>query len=144
MFYRNFLLLSLMTMTIALLTSMTACVKQKQSHYEEKWGIEVESIRLSAGGYMIDFRYRVLDPEKADYLADHTLKPYLEDIATGAKMIVPAPAKVGALRNTNRRGSVERGRTYYIIFANPGRYIKPGSKVNVVIGDFVAKNLTLQ
>lgn len=35
---------------------------------EEAWGIKVKSLRLSAGGNLLDLRYRVTDPEKASVL----------------------------------------------------------------------------
>ena len=56
---------------------------------EETWGIQVEGIRLSAAGYMLDFRYRVLDPEKAAALFDRKTKPYLIDQESGAKFMIP-------------------------------------------------------
>jgi hypothetical protein len=108
---------------------------------EEKWGIKILNIRLSAGGYMLDFRYRVKDPEKASPLFDRKIKPYLIDQASGAKFLVPESPKVGALRQTRKPVA---DKNYFIIFANPGKYIKKGNKVSVVIGDFKAENLTVQ
>jgi hypothetical protein len=112
-----------------------------QPDFEEKWGIKILNIRLSAGGYMLDFRYRVKDPEKASPLFDRKIKPYLIDQASGAKFLVPESPKVGALRQT-RKPVAEKN--YFIIFANPGKYIKKGNKVAVVIGDFKAEDLTVQ
>jgi hypothetical protein len=107
---------------------------------EERWGIKIEGIRLSAADYMLDFRYRVIDPEKAANLFDRKTKPYLIDKESGAKFVVPSPPKVGPLRTTN---PAQADRTYFILFANPGKFIKQGSKVTVVIGDFRAENLTV-
>jgi len=108
---------------------------------EEKWGVKVLSIRHSAGGYMLDFRYRVLDPEKALPLFDRKIKPHLVDEATGAVFAVPEPPKVGALRSTRKP---QPGKNYFVMFANPGGYVKKNSKVSVVIGDFRAENLVVQ
>jgi len=105
---------------------------------EQKWGIKVESIRLSAEGYMIDFRYRVLDVNKAAYVLDRKIKPYLIDEATGATFIVPAPPKVGQLRSGK---NIRKDAVYFIFFANPGKYIKSGSNITVVIGDCKINNL---
>jgi len=102
----------------------------------------VVGISTSAAGYMLDFRYRVLDPEKAVPLFDRKFKPYLIDQATGAKLLVPAPPKVGPLRQTTR--APEAGRVYFMIFANPGRMITAGNKVTVVIGEFRAEDLIVQ
>ena len=108
---------------------------------EERCGIEILGIRLSAAGYMLDFRYRVLNPEKAAKLFGRKMEPYLVDQATGAKFSVPNSPKVGPLRTTT---SPEAHRTYFIMFANPGRYVKKGNKVTVVIGDFKAKDLIVE
>ena len=108
---------------------------------QERWGIEIQGIGLTAAGYMLDFRYRIVDPDKAAAITDPKLKPYLIDQTSGAKFIVPNPPKIGPLRQTSRSGKPEAGRTYFIVFGNPGQYIKQGSKVSVVIGDFKAEDL---
>jgi hypothetical protein len=115
-------------------------LKEAQNH-AEKWGVNVLAIRESAGGYMLDFRYRVIDPDKAAPLFDRKIKPYLIDQATGAKCMVPESPKIGALRQT-RKPIVDRN--YFIIFANPGKMIKKGNKVTVVIGEFKAESLIVQ
>jgi hypothetical protein len=114
-------------------------LSQKKS-LEEKWGIKVESTRLSAGGYMVDFRYRVLDANKAAPILDRRVRPYLVDQASGATFIVPNPPKVGQLRSGK---NIKEGKIYFIFFANPGRYVKSGNKVNVVIGDCKIENIVV-
>lgn len=111
---------------------------------EERWGVRIEGIRLSAAGNMLDFRYRVIDAEKASPLVDRRVKPYLLDQASGARLMVPSSPKVGPLRQTSADGKPLAGRTYFILFANPGKYIKAGSRVTVVIGDFRAQDLTVE
>jgi hypothetical protein len=112
-----------------------------RSAMEVQWGVKVLPIRLSAEGYMLDFRYRVLDTEKATPLFDWKIKPYLVDEATGAVLAVPEPPKVGALRNTRKP---QPDRNYFILFANPGRYVQKGKRVTVVIGDFKAEHLVVE
>ena len=107
-----------------------------------KWGIEIVSFRLGAGGSLLDFRYKVLDPEKAAPLADRKLRPFLIDTASGAHVVVPAPAKVGALRNAPH--FYKANRNYFIQFANPGKLFNSGSNATLVIGDFKLKHLTVQ
>ena len=109
---------------------------------KQKWGVQTEGLRLSAAGYMLDFRFRVLDPNKAVPLLDRANKPYLLDPQSGAKLIVPAPPKVGSLRQKSR--APKRDKVYFVMFSNPGRFIKSGQKVTVVIGDFKAENLVVQ
>lgn len=114
------------------------------SQIEERWGVRIEGVRLSAADNMLDFRYRVIDPEKALPLLDSAVKPYLVDQSSGARMMVPNPPKVGPLRQTSRGGKPIADRTYFILFANPGKYVKTGNKVTVVIGDFKAENLVVE
>jgi hypothetical protein len=107
-------------------------------------GIAITSVRLSAGGYMLDVRYRITDPDKAARLTSHAAKPYLVDERTGARMLVPSPPKVGALRQLPRRGAATTGRTYFMLFANPGRTVKAGGTVTLVLGDLRAEHLPVQ
>jgi len=111
---------------------------------EEQWGVRVESIRSTAAGNMIDFRYRILDADKALPLVDRRIKAYLIDEASGASLTVPNTAKVGPLRQTVKYGKPKEDRIYLVIFGNPGKFVKPGNKVTVVIGDFRAENLILE
>lgn len=105
-----------------------------RSPVEERLGIKIEGMHLSAAGYIVDCRYRVLDPVKAAPLLDRKVNPYLLDEATGMQLGVPDAPKVGKLRPTSR-GKIIAGRNYYILFANPGRHLKSGSKVTLVAGD---------
>jgi hypothetical protein len=100
---------------------------------KREWGIEILGVHQTSAGYMLQFDYRVLDPKTAKPLFDRKTKPYLLDFATGAKVIVPSPEKVGQLRNVN---APEAGRTYWVMFANPAKMIQKGSQVSVHIGDF--------
>ena len=104
----------------------------------KKWGIQIESLRLTASGYMLDFRYRVIDARKAKPLFQRKTKPVLKDEATGAIMAVPTPPKTGALRNSY---DPKAGRSYFMFFANPAHFIKAGNKVTVIIGAFAVSGI---
>lgn len=106
---------------------------------ENTWGIELTALRMTAANRMIDFRYRVLDAEKAAPLFKRQTKPYLVHEASGKVLAVPNTAKVGSLRNTNMP---KEGRIYWMFFGNQG-VVKAGDKVSVVIGDFRADNLII-
>ena len=108
---------------------------------KRQWGVEVLWVRQTAAGYMLEFRYKVLDAEKAKPLFDRQVKPVLIHEETGSRMMVPAPAKVGALRNSN---PPKAGKTYWIFFANPGQYVKPGDRVSIQIGDYLQQHLIVQ
>jgi len=111
---------------------------------EETWGIRFESLRLSAAGAILDFRYRIMNAVKAQPIVDRKNKPHLVVQATGEKLTVPSNAKVGPLRATEKFGKPKLGKVYFILFAIPGKNVKPGEKVTVVVGDFKMENLVVQ
>lgn len=108
---------------------------------QEKWGVKVLGVQSTATGYMLDFRYRVLDAEKAAPLLDRSIKPYVIVEKDQAKLAVPVSSKLGALRQTTH--NVRANRNYFVLFSNPARHVKSGDKVTVVIGDFVAEHLSV-
>lgn len=107
----------------------------------EEWGIEPFGVTLTAAGYMLDFRYRVTDPQKALTFMERGAKACLINQETGTKTFVPNPPKVGPMRQTSRQPSTDR--TYFVFFANPGRFIKAGDKVTVAIGDCRIEDLVV-
>ena len=76
-------------------------------------------------------------------MLDRKIRPYLLDEATGAQLGVPDAPKVGQLRPTSRNNVIP-GRNYYILFANPGRYLQAGSKVTLIAGDARISHLTVE
>jgi hypothetical protein len=98
-----------------------------------RWGVEIASMRLASRGYMLEFRYKILDANKAQPIFKRGLRPILSDEASGFQSTVPNPPTTGALRSTN---DAKAGRTYFTFFANPGRYVKVGNTVTVTIGEF--------
>ncbi len=107
----------------------------------EQWGIQVLGVRQTAGGNMIDFRYKVLDPEKAGPLFDRNTQPYLIDETTEARLPVPNPPQVGPLRTTM---PPKVNKIYCIIFANPGQCLKKDCLATLIIGDLKVEHLVLE
>jgi hypothetical protein len=101
---------------------------------EEGWGIVPVSLRPSFGGTMLDFRYKVVDADKARPLFDRKIKPYLFDPASGEALGMPEDGKLGALRASPRNPPVN-GKHYYVLFTNGYGTVKRGNKVTIVIGD---------
>jgi hypothetical protein len=110
----------------------------------KNWGIEIVSLRRSAADSMLDLRYRILDGEKATRLVDRSIDAYLIDQATGRTVAVPNTAKIGPLRQTTKYGPPPEGRVFFMLFPNPGKSIKAGDKVTVVLGEFKATNLVVE
>jgi hypothetical protein len=114
---------------------------RKNSYMKRKWGIEILYVRQTAAGYMLEFRYKVVDAEKAKSLFNRKTKPVLTHTETGAQLIVPTPAKTGALRNSN---TPLDDHTYWMFFANPGKLVEPGEHVDIQIGEFLVEKLVVQ
>jgi predicted small secreted protein len=106
-------------------------------------GIEVEGVRLSAAGYMLDVRYRVVDPDKALTMFDRKTRPMLASESTGVQLAVPDAPKLGQLRTTGAR-NIKANRSYSILFANPGRLVERGAKLSLRVGDARIEGLTVQ
>lgn len=114
---------------------------REKTYLKRTWGIEILFVRQTAAGRLLEFRYKVLDAEKAEPLFERRSKPVLTDTKTGAKLAVPTPAKTGALRNSN---TPIAGRTYWMVFANPGGLVKQGNRVSIEIGEFRIDDLVVQ
>jgi hypothetical protein len=108
---------------------------------EERFGIHFESLRLAAGGWMLDLRYRVLDPEKASRIVHRNMDPALVNPVTRIRLGVPTAPKVGRLRQAPAK--LEAERVYFVLFANQGRAFASGDRVLVTMGE-LAETLTVQ
>jgi hypothetical protein len=108
----------------------------------DTFGIEPVSIRTTAGGYLLDFRYRVVDAVKAAPLFQPDIKPVLVDAATGKSMAMSHDDKLGALRASSRSEPVN-GKEYYVLFSNKGA-LQKGSKASVAMGHYVISGLVVQ
>lgn len=102
-------------------------------YYKRNWGVDVVGVHPVSSGEMLEFRFRVLDKSKANALFDKALRPYLIDNASGTRLAVPTLENIGTLRQDI---AADPERIYYMIFGNPGRIVKVGSSVDVVIGNF--------
>ena len=107
-------------------------------YYKRNWGVEIIGVKPVSSGLMLAFKYRVIDPEKARLLNDSKTRAFLRDEATGNVLMVPAMENIGELRT----GAAPRAdRTYFMIFGNPGKLVKSGSRVSIVAGALHVDNL---
>jgi hypothetical protein len=109
---------------------------------EDRWGIQVSSLRLSMANSIVDLRYRVIDPGKAARLADGKTAAYLLDQTTGRKLAMPSPPKEGAFPPTANQ--LVAGKTYFAMVSNQGGALKSGSKVAVVVGESRVGDLVVE
>jgi hypothetical protein len=112
-----------------------------ETYIARRFGVDQLQVRSTSSGSSLEFRYRVVDPQKAAMLNDKSAKPYLVDQKTGNRLTVPTMEKIGLLRQV---ATPEPGREYWMVFANPGKLVKPGQRVDVVIGAFRASSLTVE
>jgi hypothetical protein len=115
--------------------------KRAREYYALIWGVDSLSVRSVESGEIIRFTYRVIDAKKAMALNDKKNEPSLIDPKAGVKLVVPSLEKVGKLRQSS---IPETGKAYWMAFSNKGRYVQPGHRVNVVIGNFRADGLMVE
>jgi hypothetical protein len=114
--------------------------RRAQLHYSLVWGVDSLNVKTVESGEVVRFTFRVVDPNKAKMLNDKKYQPFLIDPGAGVRLIIPSLEKVGQLRQTS---IPEVGKTYWMAFSNKGRRVRPGDRVNVVIGDFHADGLVV-
>jgi len=114
---------------------------REKTYLKREWGVEVLDVRQTAAGHMLEFRYRVVEAEKARPLFERRTKPVLTHAESGAKLVVPTPPTTGALRSSNLPIA---GRIYWMFFANPGGMVTPGQHVNIEIGEFRVDGLVVR
>jgi hypothetical protein len=115
---------------------------QKAARYLAlRYGVDHLQVRSVSSGASLEFRYRVLDAQKATILNDKRAAPFLIDWKTGAKLTVPTVEKIGALRQTV---TPEPGHEYWMVFTNPGKLVRPGDRVDLVAGPVRLEGLIVE
>jgi len=111
--------------------------------WADEWGIEFVSLRLTASDQMLDFRYRILDPDKATKITRRPIQAYAVHDQTGAVHNIPV-TKLGPLRSSALNPKINR--VYVILFSNANAegMVKRGDTMTVVIGDFRAEHLKVE
>lgn len=104
----------------------------------DRWGIDVSSVRLTAGGTALDVRYQVLDPSKAAGMHNLGGETYLLDQISGKNLASRAPAQPLVTQE------LAPGRTYFMLFPNPGRLVRKGGQVTLVVGGVRTERLPVQ
>jgi len=111
------------------------------TYYAAAWGVQDLTVRYTASGNLIRFSYRVIDAKRAATLVDKASQPMLLDQRSHVVLQIPVMDKVGPLRQTN---DLSVGKEYWMAFSNKGNPVRPGDRVNVVIGAFHADGLLVE
>ncbi len=102
-----------------------------------QYGIDVNLIGLTAAGGLLEFRYQVLDPDKADRMIhDSTKLPILVLEDTGETLVISTPH--------HHINELELGGTYFFLLANAHNAVHRGSLVTLVIGDLRIEHFPVQ
>jgi hypothetical protein len=108
---------------------------------QRRYGIDVVGVRRLASGWMLQMRYRVLDPTKAAPFANEHLRPFLIHDKSGAKLAVPSMENIGELRQSGR---LKSDRDYYMLFGNANQLVQSGDHVTVVVGSARIEGLVVE
>ncbi len=108
------------------------------------WGIEPVHLRVTAGGYMIEFRYRVIDKDKALILTARKIElmPRLKAMKSNARLAVPFFRTVGFIKSN--RKFLKEGKNYTVFFANQGEHLLRGDEARIQVPGQQSPIMTLQ
>ena len=115
--------------------------EKARNYYVAAWGVDRMKVSYTSSGNLIRFSYRVADAERAKPLGDKKFTPYLIGQRSRAVLQVPVMDKVGMLRQAT---TPTPGQEYWMVFSNKGNLVKPGDRVNVMIGAFHADGLMVE
>jgi hypothetical protein len=115
--------------------------EKAQKYYASSWGVDKMKVSYTSSGNLIRFSYRVSDAERAAALSSKADAPVMVGQRSRAVLQVPVMDKVGPLRQA---AAPKAGQEYWMVFSNKGNLVKPGDRVNVIIGQFHADGLMVE
>lgn len=105
--------------------------QKEELYFERRYGIGQLRVRSISAGDSLEFRCRVLDAEKAKALNERRVAPELIARKSGRRLSV---ANTDSDGKAIQRVIPETGQENWVVFGNPGRLVKPGNMVDLVIG----------
>jgi hypothetical protein len=91
-------------------------------------GVQITTVAVTGGGGLVDLRFKIVDPDRANSLHDARTPPAVVDEQTG--LVVH-----DLLMNHAHSGPYKTGVTYYLVFNNPGNWVHRGGRVTVLLGN---------
>jgi hypothetical protein len=104
----------------------------------ERSGVKLTRVAVTGAGGLIDLRYQVVDPDKANTLHNAQTPPALVDERTG--LVVNQLL----MNHGGHKGPLKVGVTYYLVFNNPGNWVHPGSMVSVLLGNSQVQHVVVR
>ncbi|MFF4417893.1 hypothetical protein ACFYY8_35660 [Streptosporangium sp. NPDC001559] len=102
----------------------------------DRAGIRLVRVSASGAGGLLDVRFQVVDPGRAQAVHHADTPPLVVDEATG---LVVEQLYMGHAHT----GELKPAVTYYLVFENSGNWVRPGSKVTVLLGDAQVRHVTV-
>ncbi len=106
-----------------------------EPHYKIE-EVKSESVKTSffkVGNNKIELLEATNDNSAISKFIDRKNKPSLAILKNGSVLRVPVASKIGPLRQSGILA--KEGKNYFMFFANPGKKVIPGDKVELTIGD---------
>jgi len=105
--------------------------------FEERFGLAVTLVAVTASGGIVDVRFKVLDVDKA--------RGTLQDDKNMPVLNVEGSNITAMMRDTAIQDQdLQVGMVYYILYGNPQGMVKPGTPVSVAIGDLALEPIIAQ
>ncbi|MEV8631727.1 hypothetical protein AB0395_08725 [Streptosporangium sp. NPDC051023] len=102
----------------------------------DRAGIRLVRVSASGAGGLLDVRFQVVDPGKAQAVHQARTPPLVVDEDSG---LVIRQLYMGHAHT----GELKPAVTYYLVFENSGNWVRPGSKVTVLLGDAQVRHVTV-
>ncbi|WP_426503214.1 hypothetical protein ACPPVO_37045 [Dactylosporangium sp. McL0621] len=94
----------------------------------QRSGVKITQVAVTGDGGLVDLRFKVVDPERANTMHDPTTPPAVVDEESG--LVVHQ-----LFMDHSHTGPYKTGVTYYLVFNNPGNWVHHGSRVSVMLGN---------
>lgn len=103
----------------------------------DRSGVKITYVAVTGGGGLVDLRFQVIDPDKANSLHDPARPPAVVDEVSG--LVVH-----DLLMSHSHTGVFKAGVTYYFVFNNPGNWVRRGARVVVLLGDAQVEHVVVR
>ena len=94
----------------------------------QRSGVKITQVAVTGDGGLVDLRFEVVDPDRANAVHDPATPPAVVDEQSG--LVVHE-----LFMNHSHTGPFKAGVTYYLVFINPGNWVHHGSSVSVMLGN---------
>jgi hypothetical protein len=116
-------------------TPTTPAVPATAVQMEERYGVQLTLVALTASGGLLDVRFRVTDPAKAGFLLDAERMPIL---------VVEKSNQALPMRDALDQDVLVQNQVYFLLYPNTQSIVQQGDLVSIVIGDLKLEHQVVQ